>query len=112
MELINITQKDGKDIVSQNIINLDLIIQLATDAKVLMLEAKQETRPEYFTVAGFFVKTKLKVGRDLAKQIGMEASKLCKSKGYPIDKVADPRFGEVNSYPLPILQQAYDAVVK
>jgi hypothetical protein len=116
--------------VSQSVINLDLIIQLATNAKdnvlrmeriegqmsrveekVLLLEAKQDTRPDYFTVVGFGRVSKLKIGQSLAKRVGMKAAALCRKRGFPIDHAKDDKWGRVGTYPLEILQEAYDIIV-
>jgi phage anti-repressor protein len=83
--------------------------QTATEAKVLEIEAKLTTRPEYFTVMGYAMLTKVKVGLSIAAQIGRRAKTICLEKGYPIDKIKDPRFGEVGCYPTDVLQQAFAA---
>ena len=83
--------------------------QTATEAKVLEIEAKLTTRPEYFTVMGYAMLTKVKVGLSIAAQIGRRAKAICQEKGYPIDKIKDPRFGEVGCYPTDVLQQAFAA---
>lgn len=82
--------------------------QSITEAKVQEIEAKLTTRPEYFTVMGYAMLTKVKVGLSIAAQIGRRAKSICVEKGYPIDKIKDPRFGEVGCYPTDVLQQAFE----
>lgn len=85
--------------------------QSITEAKVQEIEAKLTTRPEYFTVMGYAMLTKVKVGLSIAAQIGRRAKTICLEKGYPIDKIKDPRFGEVGCYPTDVLKQAFELQV-
>ena len=72
-----------------------------------LIEAKTATRPDYFTVMGYAVYSGIKIGIDKAKVIGQRAYHLCKKKGYPIDKIPDPRFGTVGSYPKDVLDEIF-----
>jgi phage anti-repressor protein len=82
--------------------------QTATEAKVLEIEAKLTTRPDYYTVMGYAILTKVKVSLSLAAQIGRKAKNICLQKGYPIDKIPDPRFANVGCYPTEVLQQVFN----
>jgi hypothetical protein len=72
-----------------------------------LVEAKQKTRPEYFTVAGYGSLLKIPVNLTLAIKLGKDATKICTDTNTPIDKVHDPRFGLVGSYPVPVLKEVF-----
>lgn len=64
---------------------------------------------EYFTVLGYFRKMKLPApSMNEAQSIGQRATRLSHEQGRGIGKTSDPRFGEVNSYHVGIL----DAIVR
>ena len=98
-----------------DILKLDPIIamrmeQVKLEQRVSQLEVNTTTRPSYFTIAGYATLHKIKVGVSLAAKLGAAASRICKSEGWPIDKIPDPRFGQVNSYPQKILEQVFETV--
>lgn len=78
--------------------------------KLLEIEAKATTRPEYFTVMGYAILNGVKVGLSLAAQIGRKAKAICNNKGYHIDKIHDPRFGQVGCYPADVLKEAFNTI--
>jgi phage anti-repressor protein len=78
----------------------------ALEKRVDQIEAKATTQPNYFTVMGYAVVTK--IGMSMAGQLGKKAALLCKQYNYPIDKIYDPRFGQVGSYPEEILKQVFN----
>lgn len=84
--------------------------QSEQDARILQIEAKNATRPDYFTIMGYAILQKKKVNVKLAAEIGRKSSVICKQKGYPIEKVTDPRFGYVGSYPTEVLQSVFSAM--
>lgn len=45
---------------------------------------------------------------DFARNLGVKAAKECRDLGYEIGKVADERYGSVNSYPVAILEECFD----
>lgn len=81
--------------------------QRETDARLLQVEAKVQTVPNYFTIAGYCRLNGLKRGLYESAAIGRKASKLCKDKGYSVESVKDMRYGMVNSYPEEILNQVF-----
>lgn len=81
--------------------------QLEFDNRLLLIEAKTATRPEYFTIMGFAILKGVKVGLSLAGQLGKRAKELCIKRGYFVDKVNDPRFGYVGSYPKEVLEEVF-----
>lgn len=76
--------------------------------RLLLIEAKTATRPEYFTVMGYAILNGVKVGLSLAAQLGKKAKTICVSKGYNVDKIHDPRFGRVGSYPSEVLKEVFN----
>lgn len=81
------------------------------ETKVLEIEAKTATRPEYFTIIGYAIFNGIQIGLTMAAQYGQKAARICKAKGYAMDTVPDPRFGRVRSYPKMVLQQVFDEPV-
>lgn len=77
------------------------------DNRLTQLEAKTATRPEYMTIMGYAILTHVQVSLTTAAAIGRKASKICKEKGYTIDKIKDPRFGLVGSYPESVLEEVF-----
>ena len=100
--------------------SIDLIIQSAQrikaieekeqehDNRLRVLEAKQTTRPNYFTVAGFGSLNNISVNIKLASKIGRAASRVCKERNLLTDKIPDARFGTVKMYPEHILQEVFE----
>lgn len=82
--------------------------QIEQDARILQIEAKTTTRPEYFTVMGYAILSGAKVGLSLAAQIGRKAKSICSERGYHIDKIHDPRFGQVGCYPADVLKEVFN----
>ncbi len=77
---------------------------------ILELKAKVITTPDYFTVAGFGTVAGQRVGRKLASEIGRKATKICKNKSYPMEKVKDVRWGYVKSYPAEVLEEVFGEI--
>lgn len=84
--------------------------QSEQDERILQIEAKNATSPDYFTIMGYAILKKKKVNVTLAAEIGRKSSAICKLKGYPVEKVKDPRFGFVGSYPTEVLQTVFSAM--
>ena len=78
-----------------------------TEQAVLMLEAKTQTRSNYFTVAGYATLNKMSCGLKLASNLGRKASALCKQREIPTEEILDPRFGTVKLYPITILEEVF-----
>lgn len=78
--------------------------------RMLLVEAKAATRPEYFTVMGFAILKGVRVSLSMAAVIGKKAKAICTQKGYQVDKINDPRFGKVGCYPTEVLAEVFDGV--
>ncbi len=78
--------------------------------QVTLFNAKSKTRTDQFTIAGFASLIGKKIGRQLASKIGKKATAICNRKGYPIERVYDPRFGKVNVYPKEVLHSIFEEI--
>ena len=78
------------------------------EEKVAVIEAKTQTRPNYFTVVGYATLNEIDVNIKLASSIGRKAASLCKKRGIPTEEIPDPRFGRVKTYPESILREVFD----
>jgi hypothetical protein len=75
---------------------------------ILELKAKTTTRPEYFTIAGYGTLHGIHVGLTLASMLGRKAAGICKARGIETDRIPDPRFGEVKTYPVAVLDEVFE----
>ncbi|RDY57562.1 antA/AntB antirepressor family protein [Flagellimonas nanhaiensis] len=79
------------------------------DDRLKVLEAKNTSRPDYFTVVGYGNLNDIPVNIKVASRLGRAASKICREKGYPTDDIPDPRFGRVKTYPRAVLEQVFNS---
>ena len=82
-------------------------LQTKQGESIRMLEARTLTRPDYFTVVGYASLNGMSVGLKLATSVGQRASRICRERGIQTESCTDPRFGKVNMYPSPVLQEAF-----
>ena len=75
--------------------------------KLTVLEAKDVTRPDYFTVVGYCTLHRIQINLHDAAKLGKDASSICRAKGFMIDKIPDPRFGTVGMYPRSVLDEVF-----
>lgn len=81
---------------------------LELEERVEVVEAKSKTRVEdYFTVAGYAAKIRKPVSLAEAGNLGRTATRICNEEGVTIDKLHDPRFGYVGSYPEEVLKRLF-----
>ena len=115
-------EKIAKRVLSpaeQNLENAKLFIEIErkqketderiskTEQAVLMLEAKSQTRSDYFTIVGYATLNGVACGLKIASSLGKKASALCKQRNIPTESLPDPRFGIVRTYPLPVLEEIF-----
>ena len=85
------------------------MLEVKEDVK--RLESKIMTVPnEYYTVAGYANLKGKRIDVTRANQIGRYAAKLSRKYGYEIGKVQDSRYGNVNSYHMDILRDAFRGI--
>jgi hypothetical protein len=73
-------------------------------------ELERITSPDgdYFSILGYANYRNLRpVSRAEASILGREASRLCRERGLPVQKVKDVRFGKVGSYPENVLDELF-----
>lgn len=78
------------------------------DDRVKVIEAKQTTHQNWFTIAGYGTLLKIQVGIKLAASLGRKACNLCRQLGIEPKEIPDPRFGKVKTYPENVLKQVFD----
>lgn len=71
------------------------------------LKTKAIHRPDYYSIIGFANKVKIKVGLEKAKKLGKMCVKLCKERGYTTERIEDPRFGYIRTYPHDVLEEIF-----
>lgn len=77
--------------------------------RITSLESHVQTDVEYYTVMGYFRKRGLPApSLNQAQSIGQRATKLSRAWSYGIGKTSDPRFGEVNTYHVTVLDEIAD----
>lgn len=81
------------------------------EKKVEAIEAKSQTTPDYFTIIGYATLNGIKIGLHTAAKLGKKAQSICYKNGYTIEKIPDPRFGRVGSYPKIVLDQVFNEAV-
>ncbi|MEG0579854.1 MAG: antA/AntB antirepressor family protein, partial [Niameybacter sp.] len=96
-----------------NVENERRILSLESENKeikeqVMLIDARTQTRPDYFSVIGFSKLNRINVGLKRAAALGKVASSLCKSRRIETEKVADQRFGKVNTYPSHVLREVFE----
>ncbi|BDA74403.1 hypothetical protein CAL7716_085690 [Calothrix sp. PCC 7716] len=84
---------------------------LHQDARIAAIEAEQQRylapHGHKYTVMGFANLHKLNISAKEAAAKGRAASNICRSLGIEIEKIRDPRFGEVGLYPENVLVQVF-----
>lgn len=76
------------------------------------MSARQVIAPpeqEYSTVSGYCRRNGIHVDLETAKRLGKIATAISNERGYPIRKISDERWGEVNAYHVSVLAQAVAA---
>lgn len=73
---------------------------------ISVIEAKlKTTQNDYFTVVGYCSLKGLKVTATMANAYGRKCAKFSREFDYRIDKINDPRFGQVNTYHVDVLNE-------
>lgn len=82
-------------------------VQAKQSKDIEYLKTKAVHRPDYYSIVGFANKVKIKVGLEKAKKLGKMCVKLCKEKGYTTERIEDPRFGYIRTYPHDVLEEIF-----
>lgn len=79
----------------------DLDVRLAT------VETHIQPQIEYFTIMGYCHNHNITISLNDAQSYGQRASRLSRSRNVNMGRTADPRFGEVNTYHISILDEIF-----
>jgi phage anti-repressor protein len=79
----------------------------SVESKVHEIDARTQTHPDYFTIAGYGSLHHIPVSLKQAASLGRKATELCKARGIEMDKIPDPRFGNVKMYPASVLNEVF-----
>ena len=109
MTLTEIIAMQAKAIVEleQKIDELEAV-QVKQIKDIEYLKTILVNRPNYYSIICFADKVKIKVGLGEAKKLGEMCVKLCEEKGYITEKIEDPRFGYIRTYPHDVLEEVFE----
>jgi hypothetical protein len=95
---------DRQEAVEQKVQDLEQLVQQHDG------EVDRIFHPDgkYFSIRAWAKLNQIRVSKQEAANLGRLASKLSKQLGVYIDKLEDPRYGEVNIYHETVLRQAFD----
>ena len=77
-------------------------MQFETD----MVKQKLNNEIDRYTVIGYCSAHNIPMTRKEAAIIGGMCSRMCKKRNIPLESIADPRFGKVNTYPSELIAEA------
>jgi hypothetical protein len=78
------------------------------DQRLHALESHVQGEPEHFTILGYCKLRDLPVpSRNEAQSMGQRAVKLSRLMGQSTGKTTDPRYGEVNTYHVSVLDELF-----
>lgn len=104
-----------RTLAEQSLIHAQLLVEqerqlAAQEERLKRVEAKQQSIEEgfkFFTVLAWAKLNDLVIGLESAQKIGKRAAAISRERAIPIDRVRDPRFGQVNAYHESIIQEAF-----
>lgn len=96
-------------------IELDSIMSNLSEQKkrTEVLEVKFDAlsgASDYCTVRGYCKLNGIRISEGEARSLGTKAGKICRQKSYKTGKVQDERHGQVNSYPIEVLDEVMESL--
>jgi prophage antirepressor-like protein len=91
------------------------------ERRIMALESEQDQHKQaiaellggddYATAKGYARTNKLPADRGFLNKVGRRAAAMCRERGIRIGRVVDEVWGEVNSYPRPVLSAAFSEMM-
>lgn len=75
------------------------------------LKSKTNNTPDFYSVVGYCSLKGISINLEDAKQLGKEASKICKANGIKTGSLPDPRFGRIKTYPYRVLESVIESKI-
>jgi toxin-antitoxin system, toxin component, bro family len=75
------------------------------------LKSKTNNTPDFYSVVGYCSLKGISINLEDAKQLGKEASKICKVNGIKTGSLPDPRFGRIKTYPYRVLESVIESKI-
>nr|DAK82367.1 MAG TPA: hypothetical protein [Caudoviricetes sp.] len=92
--------------------------QIAQEGKIQQLtkdfdylKSKTNNTPDFYSVVGYCSLKGISINLEDAKQLGKEASKICKDNGIKTGSLPDPRFGRIKTYPYRVLESVIESKI-
>lgn len=79
----------------------------AVESDVKKLKAQTSIEPDWWTIMGYARWNGMSINVHVASKYGKKATRRCKELGYTPAVIPDPRFGQVNTYPVSILNEVF-----
>lgn len=104
-------QRALNEVIERNTAIETQIGEVINRSNAIDAELERITSPDgdYFSILGYANYRNLRpVSRTEAAVLGREATRLCRERGVPVQKVKDVRFGQVGSYPENVLDELFN----
>ena len=93
---------------NENILKLNEVLtgqMFDVSAEIDNINSKLNNEIDRYTVIGYCSAHNIPMTRKEAAIIGSTCSRMCKKRNIPLESIADPRFGKVNTYPSELIAE-------
>ena len=93
---------------NENILKLNEVLtgqMFDVSAEIDNINSKLNNEIDRYTVIGYCSAHNIPMTRKEAAIIGSACSRMCKKRNIPLESIADPRFGKVNTYPSELIAE-------
>ena len=93
---------------NENILKLNEVLtgqMFDVSAEIDNINSKLNNEIDRYTVIGYCSAHNIPMTRKEASIIGGACSRMCKKRNIPLESIADPRFGKVNTYPSELIAE-------